>query len=242
MAPRMATIQPEDKDKVSGLQAVALALKQFEFDSDKRLLIAGHADTSGGAKMNFELSALRAQNVHCLLEGSRYDWAEVSEKRHRIEDYQQILMYVKDRWSWSDCDPVLIDDKWSDDVDKAIRAFIKRYNDWRNSRREPVRMSYPLPEAIADKIKKDPKHKWPLEMWFAVYDIYNDDIAAALGVDRTQLNYGIPFAAGILRLATRSTLPAVNPIRLTTPKRTTTALRSIVGSNCSSSIRKMSRQ
>jgi hypothetical protein len=180
----------EDQDKVSGLRAVALALKQFEFDPDKRLLIAGHADTSGPTKMNFELSELRSQNVLSLLEGNPYGWADISEKRHRIEDYQQILMYVKDHRSWSDCDPVKIDDKWSDDVDKAIRAFIKRYNDWATSPDGPgVDVDHPISEGTADKIKQDyPKHKWPLEMWFAVYNIYDDDIAAALQVDRWHLN------------------------------------------------------
>jgi hypothetical protein len=180
----------EDQDKVSGLQAIALALKQFEFDSQKRLLIAGHADTSGGAKMNFELSALRAENVRCLLEGYSYGWVDVSEKRHRIEDYQQILMYMKDSRSWTDCDPVKIDDKWSDDVDKATRAFIKRYNEWAESPEGPgPDISNPISEATADKIKKDPKHKWPAEMWFAVFNIYDSDIAAALQVDRWHLNH-----------------------------------------------------
>ena len=188
----------EDQDKVSGLQALALALKQFEFDPDKRLLIAGHADTSGPTKMNFELSELRAQGVLALLEGYPYGWADISEKRHRIEDYQQILMYMKDHRSWSDCDPLRIDDKWSDDVDKATRAFIKRYNDWAVSP-EGVGTNLPNPisETTADKIKQDPKHKWPVEMWFAVYNLYNDDIAAALQVDRWHLNHdyrsGLPF-------------------------------------------------
>ncbi len=179
----------EDQDKVSGLQAVALALKQFEFDPDKRLLLAGHADTSGGTKMNFELSALRAQNVLSLLEGYPYSFADVSEKRHRIEDYQQILMYVKDSKSWADCDPVKIDDKWSDDVDKATRAFIRRYNEWCTSPEGPgTDPSNPISEDTADSIKKDSKHKWPAEMWHAVYHIYETDIAAALQVDVWHLN------------------------------------------------------
>jgi hypothetical protein len=186
--PDDVTLQ-EDQDKVSGLKALALALKQFEFDSEKRLLIAGHADTSGAAKMNFELSALRAQNVLSLLDGSNYSWADISEKRHRIEDYQQILMYVKDNRGWSDCDPVKIDDKWSDDVDKANRAFIKRFNDWASGPEgSGLDIDNPISEATADKIKKDPKHKWPVEMWFAVYRIYEDDMAAALQVDRFHLN------------------------------------------------------
>ena len=189
---------PEDKDKVSGLKALALALKQFEFDPDKRLLIAGHADTSGPTKMNFELSELRSQGVLALLEGSPYSWADISEKRHRIEDYQQILMYMKDHRSWSDCDPVKIDDKWSDDVDKAIRAFITRYNEWQTNPEGPgVDVNQSIPEGTADKIKRDPKHKWPVEMWLAVYNLYNDDIATALQVDRWHLNReyrsGLPF-------------------------------------------------
>jgi hypothetical protein len=179
----------EDQNKVSGLKALALALKQFEFDGERRLLIAGHTDTSGADKMNFELSDLRSRNVLSLLMGSPYGFAEVSEKRHRIEDCQQILMYVKDTKGWNDCDPLKADDKWSDDLDKANRAFITRYNDWATSPEGPgADIDHPLSEVTADKIKKDPKHKWPEEMWFAVYNIYDADIAAALQVDRFHLN------------------------------------------------------
>jgi hypothetical protein len=176
----------KDTDKVSGLRGLALAFKELEFDSERRLLVAGHADTSGAAKMNFELSELRAQNVMYLLEGDRNKWSDVSQKRHRIEDYQQILVYVKDHWSWFDCDPGAINDKWSSDVDNAIGAFIQRYNDWILSGLAPSD-SQVIPDATQDKIKKDSAHKWPLEMWQAVYDIYNDDIAAALQVNRDQL-------------------------------------------------------
>jgi outer membrane protein OmpA-like peptidoglycan-associated protein len=176
----------EDQDKVSGLKALALALKQFEFDPDKHLLIAGHADTSGGTKMNFELSALRAQNVLHLLEGDRDKWSEVSKKRHRIEDYQQILTYIKDHRSWTDCDPLKIDDKWSNDVYKAIKAFIKRYNVLVYDKKVPEGSKL-IPTDTADKIKNDGQHKWPIEMWRAVYDLFNDDIAEALGVSRTLL-------------------------------------------------------
>ncbi len=176
----------EDQDKVSGLQALALGLKQFEFDPEKRLLIAGHTDTSGAAKMNFELSDLRAQNVMYLLEGTRDKWAEVSKKRHRIEDYQQILLYVKNRRSWADCDPVKLDDKWSNDVSDACKAFISHYNDWVLSGLAPAE-SVTIPEGTHAKIKNDGAHKWPMEMWLAVYDIYNDDIAAALQVSRELL-------------------------------------------------------
>ncbi len=181
----------EDQDKVSGLQAVALALKQFEFDPDKRLLIAGHTDTSGGETMNFQLSDQRARNVLYLLVGDRDNWAKVSQERHRIEDYQQILMYVKDHRSWNDCDPVKMDDSWSDDVSNAIEGFITRYNAWITDDSAPKGRS-PIPVGSGgahEKIKNDrPKHKWPLEMWLAVYDIFNDDIAAALQVDCTRLD------------------------------------------------------
>ena len=57
----------QQQDQVSGLAALALCFKQFEFDPNKRLLIAGHTDTSGQAQMNFELSAQRAQNIQFLL-------------------------------------------------------------------------------------------------------------------------------------------------------------------------------
>ncbi len=177
----------QQQDQVSGLAAIALGLKQFEFDPNKRLLIAGHADTSGQAKMNFELSALRAQNVEFLVEGDREKWAKVSESRHRIEDYQQIMKFVKEntRWGWN-CDPGAINNQWNTATRDATKNFIEAYNTWVLAAQAPTE-AVVIPQNTISIISNSGAHKWPIEMWRAVYDIYNDEIAASLGVPRGQI-------------------------------------------------------
>jgi hypothetical protein len=176
------------QDKISGIQALAVAFKQFEADPRRRLLIAGHTDTSGEPAMNFELSRERADNVLHLLEGNRDLWAEVSRKRHRIEDYQQIMRFLAEnkRWGWS-CDPVNLDNKWAEPTRAAIAAFKKDYDAWVAAGKAPSEAT-PLPGDLAAIVEKDPKHEWPLEAWKAAYDIYNAELAAALKVDIAQLN------------------------------------------------------
>lgn len=181
-APDASTQQ--EQNQVSGLAALAICFKQFEFDPNKRLLIAGHTDTSGQAQMNFELSAQRAQNIQFLLEGDREQWATISEKRHRIEDYQQIMKFIKfsTRWGWN-CDPIQVDNTWGDNTKGATERFIAAYNDWVLSGLAPTG-SLQLPPDVFNRIKNSGTHRWPIEMWRAVYDVYNDEIAFNLGVTR----------------------------------------------------------
>ncbi|MGB5105953.1 MAG: hypothetical protein WBP42_04475 [Candidatus Zixiibacteriota bacterium] len=177
----------QQQDQVSGLAALALCFKQFEFDPNKRLLIAGHTDTSGQAQMNFELSAQRAQNIQFLLEGDREQWAVISEQRHRVEDYQQIMQFINfnTRWGW-DCDPIQTDNTWGDNTKGATERFITAYNNWVLSGLAPTD-SVQLPPETFNRVKNSGAHKWPIEMWRAVYDIYNDEIAANLGITRDQM-------------------------------------------------------
>ena len=176
------------QDRISGIQALAVTFKQFEFDPRKRMLIAGHTDTSGDPALNFELSQQRADNVLHLLEGNRDSWAEVSRKRHRIEDYQQIMKFLFEnkRWGWS-CDPGNLDNRWADPTRKATAAFKTDYNAWVASGKAPSEAT-PLPDDLTLIVDKDPKHEWPLEAWKAAFDIYNIELAAALKCDLSQLN------------------------------------------------------
>ncbi len=182
------TERGEAQAAVSGLSAIALAFKQFEFDAGTTLLIAGHTDTSGGAKMNFELSELRALNVLLLMEGNRRDWALGAAERHRIEDYQQIMKWIKHntRWGW-DCDPDKVDNIWGDKTSGATQRFIDAYNDWVDSGDAPDVAAKIAPD-MHSRIRNDGQHKWPMEMWQAVFDVYNDELAAILRVDRDGLN------------------------------------------------------
>ncbi len=167
--------------KISGIEALAVVFKQFEFDDRKRLLITAHTDTSGDAKFNFELSDLRARDVLYLIEGKREDWASVSESRHKVEDYQQIMTFLatSPRWRWA-CDPLGIDNSWGPRTMDATRVFVNSYNEWLTKRALAAPEYLPLSADLPDGIDRDSKHKWPVEMWRAVYDIYDFELASAL--------------------------------------------------------------
>jgi hypothetical protein len=177
------------QDRFSGIEALALVFKQFEFDPNKRMLITAHTDTSGQPDFNFTLSDLRARNVLFLLDGSREPWAEVCRDRHKIEDYQQIMTFfvLSPRWLWT-CDPQGIDNRWGDKTETAIENFISDYNNWLAALGPSLSESQPLDPALKDQIAADSKHLWPIEMWRAVYELYEHEMASSLGTDRDALN------------------------------------------------------
>lgn len=188
--PEDAEIQ-EKQDQVTGLDVIAIALKQFDLDPDKRMLIVGHTDTSGGYKMNFELSDQRAMGVLYLIEGERTKWAKISANRHRTEDYQQIMTWICEnpRFKWP-CDPKGIDDKWGGDSKEATRQFQIHYNQWiaggnadstDDSDEQTGDAQAPLSPTLHEDVNRDPKHKWPEEAWAAVYDLYQDELKHKLG-------------------------------------------------------------
>ena len=127
---------PEDKsgkkkgskkqETVTGIRALALIFRQFEFDPDKRIIVTGHTDTSGSAKYNFELSKLRAQNVMYLLTNKKKEWAAVCYEKQKIEDYQQIMKHFARELKWS-CNPGSIDNKFGRRTKSAIKNFVKNY-------------------------------------------------------------------------------------------------------------------
>ncbi|KAB2846143.1 MAG: OmpA family protein, partial [Ignavibacterium sp.] len=98
---------------ITGIKALAVVFKQFEFDPDVRMIVTGHTDTSGTPEFNFTLSDERAQNVLYLLIGKREEWAELSYNRHKVEDYQQIMKYFEPKLNCG-CDPGEINDKYND--------------------------------------------------------------------------------------------------------------------------------
>ena len=164
-----------DQEKMSGISALGLVFKQFEFDSKKRMIIAGHTDTSGQPKDNFDLSKERAENILYLLTGDKVKWAQICANRHKVEDYQQIMKFFAEK-NGIDCDPDKIDNKWGDKTENATKEFLKKT----------------IPDkadALLNEIKTDSKKKWPEEVWQVVYDLYIKHLCKILGVpNEEQLN------------------------------------------------------
>ena len=158
----------KNQETVSGISALGLVFKQFEFDPNKRMIIAGHADTSGQPKGNFDLSKERAENVLYLLTGDKIKWAEICANRHKVEDYQQIMKFFAER-NGINCDPVKIDNKWGEKTENATKEFLKKT----------------IPDnadTLLNEIKDDSKKKWPEEVWQVVYDLYIKHLCKVLGV------------------------------------------------------------
>jgi len=175
----------EKQEKVTGLKAMALVFKLIEFEPDKRLLIAGHTDTSGRADYNFGLSDLRAKDLLYLFIGGekgRNDWAKIGVEKHKIEDYQQIMKHYSGLKRWP-CDPLKVNNKWNKNTEDAVKNFIESYN----TKFAAVKGEAAIPPPTFDKIKRDGKHAWPLEMWIAVYNLYNEELAGILKMTTDQL-------------------------------------------------------
>lgn len=182
------------QDQISGLAVLAVTFKQFEFDPRKRLLITGHADTSGQAAYNFELSGKRAMGVLYLLEGNRLErhptlWSRLCAQQHVLEDTQQIMQYFarSAHWQWP-CDPEQIDNTWGQKTDRATRAFFQSYT--AHVQNHPAdTLGWPvLPENLHLRVKNHEQHKWPEEAWLAVYELYNVELARALRITPGELD------------------------------------------------------
>jgi hypothetical protein len=172
----------ENQEKTSGLDTLGLLFKQFEFDPNKRMIVAGHTDTSGQPKDNFELSGLRAENVLYLLTGQKTEWAKICAAQHKVEDYQQILKFFapakEPKW-----DPGKIDNTWGTNTEKATKKFLTD--------------SLASPDPVINAIVSDSKKRWPEEAWYPVYDLYMEYLRkildckndAELNQRRTQLQF-----------------------------------------------------
>jgi hypothetical protein len=161
---------PGSEDKVPGVKAIAVVFKQFEFDPAKRMIICGHSKPGGDVKEDFELSALRAQNVLYLLVGAKEPWIEISFKQHRIEDYQRIMKHFHVIRGWN-CNPGDISNEWSDQTKSAAKEFFDKC-------REGCMPDLEI--GLHGRVEEDDRKKWPPQAWEAVFNLYTEEIARAL--------------------------------------------------------------
>jgi peptidoglycan hydrolase-like protein with peptidoglycan-binding domain len=116
-----------DAERITGLAVLRACYLHAEANPDRKILIAGHADSSGEASYNLGLSLSRARNVLHALLGERDAWVEIAEEKHKVEDYQQILGWLSRTYGW-ECDPGPIDNIRGPLTESAVREFQKRYN------------------------------------------------------------------------------------------------------------------
>lgn len=134
---------PAEGPTISGLDQIAAALA-FVRDCPnpgKKILIAGHTDTSGGDASNVTLSTLRAQVVHGALVGDRDQFAHAcwgphltdeqrypdggSGKKRGVlwDDYEDVLNWVEATLGWPCGYPKSKSTLWG-----ATVAFQESYN------------------------------------------------------------------------------------------------------------------
>lgn len=133
----------------------------------KKLLIAGHTDTSGSVSVNRVFSEIRANSVYALLRGDRELWAESAERRHEITDIQTILRWAAREHGFG-CDPGEIDGVPGPKTRSAQERFRRRYNDEFAGH---LRVVGPM----------------TLQDWKAFFDLYEVSLARVLGVAEGKL-------------------------------------------------------
>ena len=158
---------------VTGLKALALVYKQFEFDPDNKIVISGHTDTSGTFDFNSKLSDERAKNILYLLIGTKEEWAKICYGRHKIEDYQQIMKHFEKKLACG-CDPGKVDDAWGDKTKTATLNFFKKT--------VPGKAV-----GLFAQVENDSKKRWPEEAWHPVYDLYSQEMAEVLEISLADL-------------------------------------------------------
>ncbi|MBN1127508.1 MAG: hypothetical protein JXA71_00875 [Chitinispirillaceae bacterium] len=170
---------PPAGPSITGLGALAIALKQFEFNPAKRLLIAGHTDTVGKPKDNFLLSQECAQNVLFLLTGKKTEWVNSSFARHTVKDCQAILKYIAAREKWS-CNPGKIDGVIGIKTKGALKAFLeKTIPDTPPTTKRVLREKIVTDFAASKKMAK--------ETWTVIYDLYDKALCSLLEVTTDRL-------------------------------------------------------
>jgi peptidoglycan hydrolase-like protein with peptidoglycan-binding domain len=156
-----------ENDRITGLSVIAATILFAETNPEKQLLITGHTDTKASESHNLELSVDRADGVLFVLTGQKDAWVALSDRRHNVEDYQQILRWIAVTWRWP-CDPGPIDNEHGPKTERAVRAFQQSVKDL-------------LGRELAVDGKVGP------EVWGEFFDIYMAALARLLGVDETKL-------------------------------------------------------
>ncbi len=158
-------IDPADRNRVVGSQALAACYLHAEQMPSNKMLIAGHTDRSGPDDYNFTLSEARANNMYHLLMGEKDAWVKIAveDERSKVEDLQQILTWIDVKFGYG-CDPGGINNHMNAATRNAVLEFQKRYN-------------IEFEQSIGED--GDPQG----ETWGAFFDVYMMDLRLTLRVD-----------------------------------------------------------
>lgn len=149
--------------RVTSIAVLAHCLRTADANPTWRLLMTGHADTSGQDAYNVTLSEQRADASKAVLMGDRALFTRTCLLHSRTEDTQRILTWLARDWAWP-CDPGGIDNRPGPLTNDAVRAFKRTYN---------ADFSGSLPDnAVVDSAT-----------WGAFFDCYQRELREILNTD-----------------------------------------------------------
>lgn len=120
LLPIPQALQAPQDPHIGGLKVVARAM-DYAIESGRPLLVAGHTDSVGSDQANISLSQKRSDNLLLFIQGDYAGWAD-SCADYRVEDYQLILKWIADFWSW-DCDPGPVDNVDGPQTQRGLQRF-----------------------------------------------------------------------------------------------------------------------
>ena len=159
--PQEGTTQAQQR--ITGLAVLYACYKHLQENSEQKALVIGHTDRSGSDQYNQTLSELRAENVLSALIGDRSNWVRTTLEKNKIEDYQQILLWLAHGLGW-DCDPGAKTNSMNAKTRGAIEKFQAQYN---------TRFS----ASISVDGDVGP------QTWGAFFDIYMQELSTILGIN-----------------------------------------------------------
>jgi outer membrane protein OmpA-like peptidoglycan-associated protein len=178
-----AVVLPEGEDPdqsgehqaLTSMGLIAVALRFNQLRPGRKLLVAGHTDTTADPAFNQKLSEERARTTLALLEGGdarRDDFAALCDGRHTVADIKQILSWASRALGFA-CNPGRIDDDAST-LSKPVTGFQNSYNDRRG-------------EIAPTRVALDPDGKFGPLAWKATFDCYEFALRSELGKDASGL-------------------------------------------------------
>lgn len=171
--PDAAPTEP-DGTRPTAMDLLAASLRYAELHPDRKILVTGHTDTSGGDEYNQDLSESRAATVYAVLandSGSREDFGDQchgphlqgKEKKQQVlyDDRVQVLNWVAATFGW----PCSTNGEFSDYL-RAVEDFQSTYNTEGNA-------GYPIEQLDVDG-------DFGPATWRGVFDCYQVHLAKTL--------------------------------------------------------------
>jgi OmpA family len=170
-----------DGTRPTTIDLLAASLRYAELHPNRKILISGHTDTSGGDEYNQNLSEFRAAAVYAVLandSGSREEFGDLchgphlqgKEKKQQVlyDDRVQVLNWVADTFGW----PCSTSSEYGSYL-RAVKEFQRTY-DTEGNERNPIE-------------QLDVDGDFGPASWRAVFDCYQVQLAKTLEVTAQEL-------------------------------------------------------